>query len=426
MFVGAVTAQPLTTSSPPARMNSLAVTESQATLVDDQADDAGEETEVDEDSMDVDPAPDENPPLKPRAGSFSSPTCARRDAIPIPTGPTRPRCNALPSPPSVVSPAVTPEPLHRVSVASNPKPRTPTTYAGPCSQGSGAVHNWNRTANGFWRRYLCLSCGLEVHEKKKDGYWAGDRMVLNKPIGALPMVRPDHCPESPNEPESASQTLGSPATLSTVQEDPASDTDSDDHMSIYESASESPQPSQGSVPAASPRASSSTASPRVSSSTAAPAPRRTSGRTSGGTAVSDAPSSLAGLPQLRRFPARAGQDVSSPVMAPRMPSGSSRARQVSGSTRRASGSSTTSARAAPVRTAQVQDWPRVADEPKPKQPVATRDVPACTAAGARHEWSTKGSNGSQRIYTCHTCRHVVKERKSGETGPGPVVWVPAE
>ncbi|CAL1706789.1 unnamed protein product [Somion occarium] len=59
--------------------------------------------------------------------------------------------------------------------------------------------------------------------------------------------------------------------------------------------------------------------------------------------------------------------------------------------------------------------------PKPMAPVVTQNVPHCEVVTG-HVWSTAGSNGFMRKFTCAHCRIMVKERKS--TVDGVLVWVP--
>ena len=178
-----------------------------------------------------------------------------------------------------------------------------------------------------------------------------------------------------------------------------------------------------------------------------PPPRRSSRRVSGDTVSSDTPISLVGLPNLRRLPASAGHDVSSPIVRPRKASSSRAVRSASGSTAAPSDatdafhtplstprpsqrlpvpasaansqSSSTSTTAVASPAVGPRKWPLVEHNPTPDKPVATLDIPQCTAA-ALHAWK-KWGNATVRRYTCTGCEIVVKERKMGS----PQVWVPA-
>lgn len=313
--------------------------------------------------------------------------------------------------------------LPRVSVIDHPKPKAPVAdhYMVTCSK-SPAGHDWHVTANGSARRYLCF-CGYQVREKKENGFWAPDSVSISAVreswgTSTESDAPGEGAPLSPPGPRTRSQTRGMRSShppsggarpLSTIQSAAEEDcpanvdggVDSDvSMMSDYESAVEelSPSPRITSIPRIQPEA-----------------PRRSSA----GTTNSDAPSSLAGLPYLRRLPGRPGSDVSSPI---------GRLRQVS--SRRVS-NSTAETRSPPTAAPVVvetspavsvpevapEDWPLVSKDPKPVRPVASA-VPRCEV-GPDHAWRLWG-NMFARHYTCKLCSLVVKERKYGS----PEVWVP--
>lgn len=315
-------------------------------------------------------------------------------------------------------------PATRVSTVDHPKPKAPVggRYTNACSR-SALGHEWHvTTANAYSRRYLCL-CGYEVHEKKEDGFWTSVSAVfsvLRSPrtsnASECSSVPEAEDPETPNYPalRTRSHTRGIRSS-----EPPSSDTSP---LSVIYSAPEE----ELSVDAGIEDENSDSGSeyedaveeltPWVKASKP-DAARRSSGATS---ITSDAPSSLAGLPHLRRLPGRPGSDVSSPI---------GRLRQVS--SRMVVSDTTPHIRAAPT-TARVPDqspsavsvaevspqrWPLVSDNPKPSRPVATV-TPQCEAA-PRHLWKLWG-NATSRHYTCKLCAFVVKERKSGD----PAVWTP--
>ncbi|OJT04409.1 hypothetical protein TRAPUB_4865 [Trametes pubescens] len=310
--------------------------------------------------------------------------------------------------------------LPRVSVIDNPRPTAPVAdqYMSTCSK-SPAGHDWRITANGSVRRYLCL-CGYEVREKKGNVYWEPVSVVVSarRSWGASTEsdAPEEDAPLSPPGPRTRSQARGMRSShppsggacpLSAIQsaaeeESPANvdgDVDSDVSMSDYVSAVEELSPMIVSSPRLQPEA-----------------PRRSSA----GTTNSDAPSSLAGIPYLRRLPARPGSDISSPI---------GRLRQVS--SRRVS-NSTAETRTPPPPTAQVvvetspaasipevgpEHWPLVSRNPKPDHPLVSA-VPRCRA-GLSHVWGLWG-NAWARRYTCKQCNFVAKERKHGV----PEVWIP--
>ena len=49
--------------------------------------------------------------------------------------------------------------------------------------------------------------------------------------------------------------------------------------------------------------------------------------------------------------------------------------------------------------------------PSPPTAPVVSEVEPCTSSGAAHKWSTRGSNGSNRRYTCKTCKVVYKEKE---------------
>lgn len=67
----------------------------------------------------------------------------------------------------------------------------------------------------------------------------------------------------------------------------------------------------------------------------------------------------------------------------------------------------------------------VADNEKPNQPIVTPNIPHCPQ-GPDHDWSTRGSNGTNRRYKCKKCDYVAKEEKSQQSFDGRMVavWVP--
>ena len=392
MFVGAATPRPAVVSSTP-----LARMDSEATLVDEATEPSRStvaETRGDA-AMDVDAGAQtdhEEPELK--SGIPTRCSTRRRSTSGTEPSPHRPRnraCSRSELPP--------------VSVRSNPKPLAPvaTSVDFPCPPG----HSWKiPNANGHARRYICEHCGLNIQEKKKDGFWVPHELTFIK-------RRPGTViPQSSSPPESTailgnSDTPAEPA-LSDIAERGESDTEVEDAMSIYESAEEDePDPS----PPNPPRELASPVAPRRSSA----------GRSSLGT-HSDAPSSLAAFPPLRRLPARPGSDISTPIGA---------FRRVSSGSRRASDMSALRTPLSPIQSElpaspvspppiHEDDLQLVANNPKPKVPVAGGYTPDCPGR-SQHAWEWKWSGPTQRHYICLECAYVVKERKYGN----PLRWTPA-
>ncbi|KAI0352488.1 hypothetical protein OH77DRAFT_791642 [Trametes cingulata] len=310
------------------------------------------------------------------------------------------------------------EPPLPVSVAANPRPKEPVAsrHLLSCSKYSSG-HEWRVTvANATSRRYLCL-CGYEVREKKNHGYWAPVSAILSEPAPRSRRSSDEASEDIPSRPgpgtrsqvrvmrSTRSKTAtasGSMLALPPFERPIAEESDSEDSMSIYESAVED-------------------GSPMITSSSLAslPPPRRSSG----GTTSSDAPSSLVDLPPMRRLPGRPGSDVSSPLVRPRQVS----SRRVSSRTAEVSATPTMICSAeclSPIATGTTDRLPAercllVSVNPKPASPVATA-VPRCQAAQSHH-WKVWG-NGSCRRYTCTHCSHVVKERKVG----CPETWAPSD
>lgn len=309
--------------------------------------------------------------------------------------------------------------LPRVSVIDHPRPTAPVAghYMPTCSR-SPAGHKWGITANGSARRYLCL-CGYEVREKKSNGYWEPVSVVVSarRSWGASTEsdAPEEDAPPTPPGPRTRSQARGMrsshppsggarplSAIQSAAEEDfPANvdgEVDSDVSMSDYESAVEELSPMIVSSPRIQPEA-----------------PRRSSA----GPTNSDAPSSLAGMPYLRRLPARPGSDISTPIGRPRQVS----SRRVSNSTAETRTPPTAAqvvvepSPAASLPEVGPEDWPLVSRNPKPEQPLVSA-VPRC-GAGPSHVWRRWG-NAWARHYTCKQCSFVAKERKYG----CPEVWIP--
>ena len=364
--------------------------------------------------MDIDSEmiPDEDPPATKNRAPVDC--CTRRRRTPQVTAETQGgqsrRCT---------------EPVERlrVPVTGNRKPRAPvaTKVRIPPTRCATPAHEWRIiSSNGTSRRYFC-ECGIEVREKKEDGFWISVQYTIGEPR------EPNHTPRQPrhatpqpeeDEPDQDEPDEDEPPTrrrtssLSTVQEESTqdddssdSDSDSDSEMSVYHSANErTPQIPVVELPPLNP-------------------PRRPSAdRTSGGTTASDAPSSLCGF-SIRRLPARPGSDISSPIGRPRQVSSSSR--RTSGATAefRTPAASPSQAELSPSAASSpaiTPVWPLVSQNPKPLAPVATPFIPQCSS-GAAHTWK-KWGNQTHRCYTCSDCNHVVKERKTGH----PEVWVPAD
>ncbi|TBU57844.1 hypothetical protein BD310DRAFT_515642 [Dichomitus squalens] len=345
--------------------------------------------------------PDDEPPVRHKHQAPGECEVRRRDTVlnehvDVGICRSRPRCIE-----SMQSNA--PVELVRVAVTSDPTPKAPvaTKISVPPGRCSVSTHEWTViSSNGFARRYLC-KCGIEVREKKDNGFWIAVQYTIGEPRDA------NHTPPQPRHLHPGPEPDKSPvpkrrAVLVPVQGDYSLDDDSDD--SIYMSADE--RTSQ---------------LPIHELSLPSRLRRSSADRTSGGTTVSDAPSSLSGLP-LRRLPRRPGSDSLSAV---------GRSRQVSGS-RRTSGStaefrtpaspaielSPSGALSPSVITSQ---WPLVSANPKPTAPIATHFAPQCSISGAFHRWKVWG-NATHRRYTCLGCSTVVKERKFGQ----PQVWVPAD
>ncbi|KAH9936831.1 uncharacterized protein BXZ73DRAFT_45000 [Epithele typhae] len=327
--------------------------------------------------MDVDRVPPDDACC---AGTRNLASCssarARRCAEPDP--PRRRRCQEPP----------------RVSVESNPKPRAPTQYSEPCT--GNAQHEWTIQANAYARTYFCLTCKVEVKEKKDNGYWTPVRVTLRerRANSARPEPSPPHYPSMLVDTTAQERTSDAGSVVAYEH-----DTDIDTDTSDFESAIGSPQRT--------PRSTHSSLVPAASHTGPASNTRRSSARTSG---ASDAPSSLLGLTGLRRV--SDGHDGSSPVahaQPRRVSSATTATRRVSGATSSARSSHVPAVAAGP---------PLVSRFPKPDHPVATPET-RCRAS-ARHAWKNKWANGSARHYVCTACRDVVKEKKKG----CPEVWVP--
>ncbi|RDX41210.1 hypothetical protein OH76DRAFT_1459234 [Lentinus brumalis] len=264
-------------------------------------------------------------------------------------------------------------------------------------------HNWAiLSANKYARLYFCQNCHVKVGEKKQDGYWAPDKFIVCEP--RADESSPETVTATPPTP-----TIPPAAPLPAERPREDEDNDSDDAMSIYESAAEeefapSPRVSFDAPP-----------SPPRSHD----APRRSSaGRSSMGTTNSDAPSSLAGLPYLTRLPrisGRAGADVSVPVGRPRQVS----SRRTSAAVWESVPTPASPAQALPPSNVSSR---RSSAAPCPLRPVATLDAGDCPG-GADHSWKVKWASGTHRHYKCvqPECGMIVKERKFGH----PEVWIPA-
>ncbi|KAI8984847.1 hypothetical protein BD414DRAFT_418031, partial [Trametes punicea] len=280
-------------------------------------------------------------------------------------------------------------------------------------------HNWRvRTANGTSRHYVCCTCGFRVNEKKSDGYWVAVSAVAAEPLlhagenvlvvhkTSTVLLSP---PETRNRRESRSAMPGiqSPrSTIESMEEDgvsPGTDTDSDNSMSIYESAPEDQPPKT-----------SSGVQSRLEST------RRSSAespRSDARELLFESPS----LPRLARLPARPGSDLSSPIARP--PQLSARRGVIANVVTPSMARPTLDRRVrSGSRGVDSERWPLVSEYPKPPHPVAT-EVDACRD-GLGHSWTTRGSNGIVRRYTCQHCGFLVRERKS--EFPGGQVWLPAD
>lgn len=360
--------------------------------------------------MDVDASfdTDTEEDLKPTAKASASVECPRQrrfasSADPPASNSSRSRCPAASSQ------------LPRVSVRSNPKPLKPV--ATPCDWSCPDGHKWNVTANGFARRYLCQYCGLNIQEKKKDGYWVRAELILcerresPRPVPPTRTTRRSTLDSPPRHDHPALSAISEREEAGARDE---AESDDDDAMSIYESAEEN-----GPDPSPAPRVQAPSPDP-------APAPRRSSaGRSSLGTVSSDAPSSLANFPSIRRLPARAGPDVSSPLGRPRQISSGSR--RTSGSALRTPLSPVPSElpptpRTAPSSPGSPSCWPLVSDFPKPPVPVVPGHYPRFCPDGSEHSWSIDWANKTHRRYKCAGCGRLTKERKTGL----PERWSPAD
>ena len=300
--------------------------------------------------------------------------------------------------------------LRRVSVASHPRPRAPVVT--DCDIDCPGSHDWViPAANKYSRQYLCKNCHVKVWEKKQNGYWAPDKLVVCEPRAD------DGCSETTTAasltPESPSAgSLASPPPQDVPEED--DDSSKYDSMSVYESAAEGDT-------APSPRVSFD-APPRNSN-----APRRSSGgRSSMGTMYSDTPSSLAGFPNLSRLArtsTRAGGDVSTPIGRPRQVSTRRTSAAVWDSGRTPASPSQPELPPSNVSSprSSLPTCPLVSDHPKPRVPVATseRDVGDCRGE-LGHSWTLAWAGPTQRHYRCQQCDLRVKEKKSGR----PQVWMP--
>ncbi|KAI0751821.1 hypothetical protein C8Q80DRAFT_599900 [Daedaleopsis nitida] len=392
MFVGAaVPRHPIGLPSPIVRGDS------EETLVDRQESSSTAGLAV---AMDVDSTLDiDQVDVKPLKATPTTDCHARRhrEAATVPSTIPRNTCSAA-------------APL-RVSVESYPKPRAPVVTA--CNLDCPGGHEWIIPgANKTSRRYFCPKCCITIQEKKRDGYWVHDKMTLSKLVSS----------DSPPPRRSSVRTTDSPnpdganalSAISERDERASAGHDGDpDAMCIYESAAED-------EPAPSPR-------PPLNQLTSRRFPRRSSGgRSSLDTAHSDAPSSLVGLPPLRRLPARAGADVSTPIGRLRQVSSSS-SRRVSGNTpiARRIPSSPAQSDLASVGASSTPSSPEstfvlVAENPKPRVPVAG-GYPSVCQGTATHKWMFKHANGTHRQYRCTVCDYLAKEKKHGS----PEIWVPA-
>ncbi|KAI0820710.1 RNA dependent RNA polymerase-domain-containing protein [Trametes gibbosa] len=309
----------------------------------------------------------------------------------------------------------------RVSTIDHPKPKAPVAgrYTDACSR-SASGHMWNvLSSNGCSRRYMCL-CGYEVHEKKENGFWTSVSAVFSarrSPRASntteCSSTLGSQDPETPSHPalRTRSHTRGTKSSyrrstntspLSMIHpptwEEPSIDAgiedENDQSISEYEDAVED-------------------LSPLVKDSKA-----DGGRRSSGGTTSSDTPSSLAGLPYLRRLPGRPIIDVSSPIGRLRQVSSCTAASDATSNVRTTRTSAQVFSQPSPVVSEVLPShWPLVSEDPKPCRPVASA-IPPCQGS-PRHLWKLWG-NAKSRHYTCKLCAFVAKERKSGS----PEVWVP--
>lgn len=275
-------------------------------------------------------------------------------------------------------------PDERASVRVNPKPQAPvaTPHIPACP--SSEIHHWKVVhANGSVRRYCCTLCALDIREKKGTDFWKPDFIQAPRDI------RAQEYEHSPISQRASSNTIDAgrgersntrAAGRSSCK--PLSAASSDWTLVDVEMRDES----------------SSCAPPNIASDVISSVSLRTSLRGIG--------RSL-GLGQPDAHVSAGSTDVT-PVPASPSPT-------------RASTILTSGPQIAPITSSPRSSEARnisfniacsdsVAHNPKPRQPVATKNIPACRSGD--HSWSI-WANGTCRHYKC-SCGTTVKERKSGD------------
>ena len=161
--------------------------------------------------MDIDSemVPDEDPP----ATKVRTPVNCRDRRPPIPNDAAESRGGGEHSRRCTTEPV---ERLPGVPCTTNPKPRAPvaTRVRIPPTRCSTASHEWRIvSANGYARRYLC-ACGIEVREKKQNGFWVSVRHN----IGQLREPNRAHPYPAPSDDDPHPQRTRRISSLSTVLE----------------------------------------------------------------------------------------------------------------------------------------------------------------------------------------------------------------